>query len=122
LSLRSICIPSSIETISASCFRICQLSVNCFRTCQSLLSVRFEPNCRVSTLGTFVFAYCLSLQSICIPPAITVIPKNCLHGLQGSLEFDIRAVLEGFDPWRISIFLLRITSIDLHSFIRPDDF
>jgi hypothetical protein len=44
------------------------------------------------------------------------------HGLQGSLEFDIRAVFEGFDPWRISILGLPITSIDLHSFIGPDDF
>jgi hypothetical protein len=67
LSLKSICIPSSIETISE----------NCFWNCTNLSILTFESGCKVSSLGDSAFAHCSSLQSICIPSSIETIANRC---------------------------------------------
>jgi hypothetical protein len=59
-SLQSICIPSSIETIS-------EFSFSC---CIHLSCLTFEPGCRVSMLGASGFECCSSLQSNCIHPSV----------------------------------------------------
>jgi hypothetical protein len=66
-SLQSICIPSSLETISNACFIYCR----------RLSDLTFEFGCRLAVLGPFAFAHCSSLQSICIPPSIQAIPQGC---------------------------------------------
>jgi hypothetical protein len=35
--------------------------------------VRFESGCQMSVLGGYVFAYCWSLQAICIPSSVRTI-------------------------------------------------
>jgi hypothetical protein len=69
LSLKSICIPSSIETISK----------NCFRNCKTLSILTFEAGCKVSNLGESAFENCSSLQSICIPSSIETISNLCFY-------------------------------------------
>jgi hypothetical protein len=67
--LHYICIPSSIETISESCFR----------GCTHLVSLTFESGCQISHLGASSFTSCSSLLSICIPSSIKAISDSCFH-------------------------------------------
>jgi hypothetical protein len=66
-SLQSICIPSSIETISTKCFA----------GCKSLSNVTFESGCKVRSLDESAFAGCSSLRSIQIPSSVTTISSFC---------------------------------------------
>jgi hypothetical protein len=66
-SLRSICIPSSIETISDSCFA----------ECDHLLMVTFESHSKLSTLGERAFELCSQLHTICIPSSTETISRYC---------------------------------------------
>jgi hypothetical protein len=59
LSLRSISIPSSVETIGTHCFAGTRLS-----------NLTFEPGSRLSALGDFAFQDCSTLQSICLPASL----------------------------------------------------
>jgi hypothetical protein len=59
-SLQSISVPSSIESISASCFS----------GCKNLSNVTFAPDCRLSILGDWAFEGCSSLQSLHIPRTV----------------------------------------------------
>jgi hypothetical protein len=66
-SVKSICIPSLIETID-----------NCaFMKCRNLSVLTFESGCKVSRLGESAFENCSSLQSICIPSSIETISDRC---------------------------------------------
>jgi hypothetical protein len=56
-SLRSICIPASVKTISKDCFFYCM----------RLSSVTFEPGCQISHLGESAFGHCFSLTSLSVP-------------------------------------------------------
>jgi hypothetical protein len=62
-SLRSICIPSSVE----------KLGKDCFSLCESLSTVTFESGSKLSSIEEFAFAYCSSLSSICIPSSLKTI-------------------------------------------------
>jgi hypothetical protein len=73
VSLRSICIPSSIETISKSCFA----------HCSRLSTVAFQPGSKLSTLGESAFQDCRSLRSISIPASIETIYPSCFNGCPG---------------------------------------
>jgi hypothetical protein len=59
-SLHSICLPSSLET----------LSTFCFRGCRKLSDLAFEPGSQLSDLGESAFADCSSLKSICLPASV----------------------------------------------------
>jgi hypothetical protein len=59
-SLRSICIPASIDCISKSCFA----------DCETLSDFKCETGCSLSSVGEFAFQNCVSLQSICLPASI----------------------------------------------------
>jgi hypothetical protein len=37
----------------------------------------FGAGCKLSIIGESAFEFCQSLQSICIPPLVPVIPKRC---------------------------------------------
>jgi hypothetical protein len=69
LSLKSICIPSSIETISD----------HCFCDCRNLSILTFESGCKVLILGESAFRNCSSLQSICIPSSVETISSDCFE-------------------------------------------
>jgi hypothetical protein len=79
---RDLTIGSHLETICAACFS----------GCRSLLSVRFAPGNRVSSLGKSLFARCISLQSICIPSQIESIPKNCFCGYFNLFEVTFESL------------------------------
>jgi hypothetical protein len=130
-SLQSICIPSSIETIS----------IYCFCHCTVLWLLTFESGCRVSVLAESAFSNCSSLQSICIPLSIRTLCKSCFSdckslsnlafennssvsvlGMQESVEIDIRKWLQSFDSWWMCIFRLFITSIGLYSSVSEHHF
>jgi hypothetical protein len=66
-SLQSISIPSSIETISQSCFG----------GCRKLSSFKFETGSRISTIKRSAFSDCSSLTSISIPASIHTISGFC---------------------------------------------
>jgi hypothetical protein len=69
---------------------IVSISAGCFRSCGSLLSVRFETDCRVSTLGESALCYCFSIESICIPSPIETISAFCFRRCDrlSSLTFE----------------------------------
>jgi hypothetical protein len=58
--LRSICIPSSVESIGR----------NCFTSCVHLSIVTFERDSRLSVLSHSVFESCSALESVRRPPSI----------------------------------------------------
>jgi hypothetical protein len=71
-SLQSICIPSSIETISKSCFG----------GCTKLSSFKFETGSRISWIERSAFSDCSSLTSISIPASIQTISGSCFSNCQ----------------------------------------
>jgi hypothetical protein len=66
-SLQSICIPSSVQTISDSCFAFCP----------TLSNVAFEPDSQISILEGNAFDFCSSLRSIWIPSSVQTISRSC---------------------------------------------
>jgi hypothetical protein len=66
-SLRSIWIPSSVETISEGCFK----------NCANLSSLLFESGSALSILGDHAFEGCLSLRAFCIPPSVESVSPSC---------------------------------------------
>jgi hypothetical protein len=75
-SLRTICIPSSVETIQH----------DCFCGCQSLATVTFESGSRLSCIQGVLFCNCSSLRSISIPISLQTI----LSGYRGLLKVIVR--------------------------------
>jgi hypothetical protein len=69
-ALQSICIPSSVETISKSCFN----------HCADLSQLAFDTGSKLSIPGESAFARCSSLQSICLPSSIEALPSRCFFG------------------------------------------
>jgi hypothetical protein len=65
-SLRSICIPSSIETIAD----------NCLFACANLSHLTFESTCQALILSECAFEGA-SLRSICLPSSIQTISELC---------------------------------------------
>jgi hypothetical protein len=55
------------------------ISAGCFSGCGSVLSVRFEGICQISTIGEAAFASCVS---ICIPSSIETTPSFCFNRCQ----------------------------------------
>jgi hypothetical protein len=80
LCIPFICIPSSITTISA----------DCFRTSSALLHLAFERDSQLSSLGDAAFANCTSLQSICIPSSTNSISRFSFYACEklASLMFE----------------------------------
>jgi hypothetical protein len=68
-SLESICIPSSIQTISKACFN----------SCRRLLNLTFVRGSRIVNLCESAFGDCSSLQSICIPSSVETISDFCFQ-------------------------------------------
>jgi hypothetical protein len=69
LSLQSICILSSVQIPSKSCFK------RCFK----LSDLTFESGCRVSILGPSAFAHCSALESSPIPSSIETLSPYCFR-------------------------------------------
>ena len=82
--------PSSVETISDSCFIGCSslqsfeipnsvtsLGISCFDGCNSLSEVTFEEPCQIDILNGF--SGCSSLQSIEIPNSVTILGDSCFQ-------------------------------------------
>jgi hypothetical protein len=65
-TLRSICIPASIEIFSERCFYLCD----------SLSQVIFEPGSKLTQIGVTAFFECSLLTSICIPANVESIQKQ----------------------------------------------
>jgi hypothetical protein len=66
LSLRSICIPASLEGVS----------VGCFSHCERLSCVTFEYGARLFHIDYEAFYGCYSLPSICIPASVTIVGEE----------------------------------------------
>ena len=64
-ALKSISIPSTVQSIGAQTFS----------GCISLKSISFPPNFKISTLGENMFSSCSSLQSITIPASVELIDR-----------------------------------------------
>jgi hypothetical protein len=65
------------DVVVGSDIGVTGISGGCFRACPFLQSVTFESGCKVSILGGFAFAYCVSLESIWIPSSIETISNFC---------------------------------------------
>jgi hypothetical protein len=91
--IRRVCVPSSIESISASPFE----------NLRTLSNVAFESGSRLSNLGEGAFLYCYSLQSICIPSRIRTISELCFSGCQNlaSLRFERGSVISEICSWAL---------------------
>jgi hypothetical protein len=105
-SLRYICIPSSIETISRAFFR------PGFR----LKNVVFESGCGISTFGQSTFACCLSLQSICVPSSIRAISNQCFDECRHLSSLTFERVLSHIESGGICVLLVP-ACVGLHSFL-----
>jgi hypothetical protein len=96
-SLRSICIPSSLET----------LCPQCFSQCGRLSSLTFEPGSRLSWIQDRAFWSCNSLRSICLPAgveeldaafafcdlrAISIADGNCHFKVDGDFLVDFAGI------------------------------
>jgi hypothetical protein len=69
-SLKSFCVPASVEVICYACFG-----------CSSRLSsLTFESGSELRELGRNVFGDCLSLKSIFLPASLSIITYKCFHG------------------------------------------
>jgi hypothetical protein len=66
--LKTITIPSSVETLGKACFWEATLDI-----------LVFEPNSRLREIEDFAFAFS-TLKSICIPASVESIGKNCFTG------------------------------------------
>jgi hypothetical protein len=65
LSLKSICIPASVEIIDC----------DCFASCSSLADLTFECGSRMTQIAGRAFDRCSSLQSICIPASLQILSE-----------------------------------------------
>jgi hypothetical protein len=90
-SLRSICIPGSVEF----------LGKECFVACSSLTTLIFESGSQLTEIQEGVFSGCSSLNSICIPSAVRILRKSCFGGCSNlcSFTFDSPSNLEKIDGW-----------------------
>jgi hypothetical protein len=76
--LHPICIPSSVETISSSCFHHCTKPAGVtfepvFQGCENIANLNFESGRQICNLGRDAFGSCSSLESICIPYSVQVV-------------------------------------------------
>jgi hypothetical protein len=85
-TLRFICIPAGISSVSGFCFL----------GCSSLAGVVFEYDSKLDRIGKNTFASCLSLQSINIPKGVQIFGKSCFAFCQrlSSVTFEQGALLE----------------------------
>jgi hypothetical protein len=67
VSLTSICIPSSVKSISKECFV----------DCTALSAIAFEADSQVSIFESEAFYGCSSLESICLPSSVTSVAYSC---------------------------------------------
>jgi hypothetical protein len=65
-SLRSICIPASVEIV-------CE---KCFHACSSLSSLAFGSGSKLKEIESFAFSFCFSLQSVRIPLSVSKLAAN----------------------------------------------
>jgi hypothetical protein len=68
-SLKSICIPASVEIICKCCFRLCT----------SLDRVSFEPNSKLLEIEKDAFSSCPLLNYISIPGFIEITRESCFR-------------------------------------------
>jgi hypothetical protein len=67
--LKSICIPTAVESLDESCFD----------GCAALSQVTFEPGSSLVHIGSHAFERCMSFTSICIPVEIRHLPNYCFR-------------------------------------------
>jgi hypothetical protein len=67
------------------------ICIGCFVSCPSVLSVRFEPGCKVSILGIYAFASCPVLHSICIPSSVETLSRSCFERCKALLNVSFEA-------------------------------
>jgi hypothetical protein len=79
-SPESIQIPSSVE----------ELRPFCGFSNRSLMTVEFESDSNLRSIGRFAFMLCVSLESICIPSSVEALREACFQGC-----FSLRTVTFG---------------------------
>jgi hypothetical protein len=80
-TLKSICIPASIEIISE----------HCFSECRSLSKVVFESGSRLRQMGPGLFTSCPALTSICVPARVECIPETCFAFCTALIEVSFES-------------------------------
>jgi hypothetical protein len=65
-SLKSICIPASVEIVCEKCFHACSL----------LSSLTFESGSKLKEIEAEAFFFCFSLPSLRIPPSVSRLTAN----------------------------------------------
>jgi hypothetical protein len=103
-SVRSICIPASVEI----------LDDKCFSNCQSLSSLTFESDSHVTRIGKLAFKSCELLLSICIPASVEVLCTESFADCRSlvSVSFESDSRLTRIEE--MAFFLLRI-AVHLYS-------
>jgi hypothetical protein len=111
LSLASILIPSSVETICGYCFD----------DCRNLSSVTFESGSRVSNIGECAFRNCISLRSISIPRSIQTICWFCFMNCEDLSEVDAGSEWDILRPVNLRFPIISPGRHLLFHGIRPDE-
>jgi hypothetical protein len=90
-SLKSICIPASVEVISG----------HSFNRCSSLSELTFESGSRLIEIGAQAFCDCFSLVSICIPANVERLLKHSFARCSSltSMSFERGSKLSRIGPF-----------------------
>jgi hypothetical protein len=80
-TLKSICIPLSVEVL-------CEC---CFARCENLSDVMFEQGSKLCVIADGAFSNCVSLKSICIPASVKTIGKSCFADCKNLSSFTFES-------------------------------
>ncbi|MDD6021234.1 MAG: leucine-rich repeat protein [Oscillospiraceae bacterium] len=108
--LSSVDIPRSVQSIGEEAFY----------GCTSLISVNFEENSSLKTIGNSAFAYCRSLKAFKMPTRVVSIGNNsflCCYDLSDMvLGYSVKSVGEGAFSSCSNLKKLRIVNYDCNIF------
>jgi hypothetical protein len=74
-----VAIPNAVEVLASYSFG----------PSDSLVSVAFEPVCRVSLIDSRAFYHCSSLASICVPSSVGILGKECFCGRPSACDGQV---------------------------------
>jgi hypothetical protein len=80
-SLRSICLPASVES----------LGHRSFESCESLCSLTFESGSKLTRIGLSALSDCLSLRWICLPASVDFLGRSCFSGCRSLSSFTFES-------------------------------
>ena len=103
-TINQINIPKSVQQIGTSCFYICV----------GLISVTFDPNCELISIGQSAFNNCNKLESIILPEKVTLLGGYCFGACSSLATFTIPASLTSIEPSTFSLCKSLIT-LNLYS-------